>query len=345
MKLITIMAGLTLLGACTQPANEAHRDSLSQSLMQYGEVYGSPEATIADEGISGSTISGPLAYAPNVPKVSDKEVVDVRIDVQHKLIEIADGVSFWAWPFGDEVPGPVLKVRVGQKVRFKMTNRSMETMNFSPPMPHSIDFHAAMVSPSDKYRSVPPGQTITFEWVANYPGVFMYHCGTTSILQHMVYGMIGMTIVEPKEGFPGKVDREFAFIQHEYYLKQKKDGTYMVDLEAARNKKPMYVCFNGKPGQYVQNPIKVKAGERIRVYISNVGPNGTSSFHIVGTLFDKVWIDGNPENEMRGMQTVLLGASSGAIVEFILPEPGRYPFVDHEFADVEAGAVGLFIAE
>ena len=85
--------------------------------------------------------------------------------------------------------------------------------------------------------------------------------------------------------------------------------------------------------------------ERIRLYVLNVGPNDQTSFHIVGTLFDKVWWDGNPVNEMRGMQTVLLGASSGAIVEFILPEPGTYPFVDHEFADVELGAVGLFIAE
>jgi nitrite reductase (NO-forming) len=116
-------------------------------------------------------------------------------------------------------------------------------------------------------------------------------------------------------------------------------------MVAARDKNATYVTFNGHPRQYVQNPLKVKAGDRVRLYVCNVGPCGTSSFHVVGTLFDRVWFDGNPMNEMRGMQTVLLGASSGAIVEFVMPEAGTYPFVDHEFADVEKGAVGLFVAE
>jgi nitrite reductase (NO-forming) len=107
----------------------------------------------------------------------------------------------------------------------------------------------------------------------------------------------------------------------------------------------MFVAFNGVPRQYVNKPLQVNAGERVRLYVLNAGPNGTSSFHVVGTLFDRVWLDGNPQNEMHGMQTVLLGASSGAIVEFVVPEAGIYPFVDHEFADVELGAIGLFEAK
>lgn len=310
-----------------------------------GKVYGSPQAVIATESFPKETVSGPVAYAPNVPTLSEKDTVDVRIDVQHKLVTVADNVKFWAWTFGDSLPGPVLRIKVGQTVRFKMANRSMETMQFTPPMPHSIDFHAAMVNPHDKYQNINPGQTITFLWTANYPGVFMYHCGTPTILQHMIYGMMGMTIVEPKEGFPGKVDREYAIVQSEFYLKKKADGTYMADLTAAKKKEATYVTFNGKAKQYVKTPLKAKAGERVRLYVCNVGPNDQSSFHVVGTLFDKVWLDGNPANELHGLQTVLLGASSGAIVEFIMPEPGTYPFVDHEFADVEAGAVGLFKVE
>lgn len=119
----------------------------------------------------------------------------------------------------------------------------------------------------------------------------------------------------------------------------------MFDLEAARKKEPMFVTFNGKPRQYVKDPLKVKAGDRVRLYVLNVGPNDQSSFHVVGTIFDKVWLDGNPANELRGMQTVLLGSSSGAIVEFVVPEKGTYTFLDHEFADVEAGALGLIKAE
>jgi nitrite reductase (NO-forming) len=310
-----------------------------------GKTYGAPNSVITTEDFPKETISGPVAYAPNVPQLSDKDTVDVRIDVQHKQITLNEGVKFWAWTFGDSVPGPVLHVRVGQVVRFKMGNRSKETMAFCPPMPHSIDFHAAMVNPKDKYQSVNPGQTITFMWTPNYPGVFMYHCGSPTILQHMIYGMVGMTIVEPKEGFPGKVDREFTIIQNEFYLKKKPDGTYTPDLESSKKKEPMFVTFNGKPKQYVKTPLHVKAGERIRIYICNVGPCDQSSFHVVGTLFDKVWIDGNPSNQMVGLQTVLLGSSSGAIVEFVMPEKGSYPFVDHEFADVELGAVGIIIAE
>lgn len=331
MKMVAVM--LLLLTACNSDP------------MDYEKTYGSPEAVVTTEEMPENVIEGPLSYAPNVPAAADGKEVDVRIDVQHKKITVANNAQFWAWTFGDSIPGPVLRVKVGQKVNFKMANRSMETVDVSPPMPHSIDFHAGMVSTEDKYRSVGPGETITFEWTANYPGVFMYHCGTPVILQHMIYGMVGMVIVEPEDGFPGKVDREFALVQNEYYLKKKEDGTYMVDLEAAVKKQPSHVVFNGRAHQYVQKPLVAKPGERIRMYLLNVGPNDQSSFHVVGTIFDKVWIDGNPVNEMRGMQTVLLGSSSGAIVEFIIPEAGLYTFVDHEFADVELGAVGIINAE
>lgn len=344
LRINFLASAIVLLCACNQSSNV--NPNVDKGLpMDYKKNYGSPQAVITTEPLSNQSIAGPLAYAPKVPPLATGDVVDVRIDAQHKKITVADGVQFWAWTFGDSIPGPVLRVKVGQKVRFKMSNRSMETMQLTPPMPHSIDFHAALVNPKDKYQAIAPGQTISFEWTANYPGVFMYHCGTPVILQHMIYGMVGMTIVEPKEGFPGKVDREYAIIQNEYYLKQKKDGSYLVDMEAARKKLPTYVTFNGKYKQYVKNPLKIKAGERVRLYVCNAGPNDQSSFHVVGTLFDKVWLDGNPANELRGMQSVLLGISNGAIVEFVVPETGTYTFVDHEFSDVEAGAVGLFIAE
>ncbi|MCI0531967.1 MAG: multicopper oxidase domain-containing protein [candidate division Zixibacteria bacterium] len=322
-------------------------EGVSKGLDTSEMVYGSPESQLTMEKPATSKLyeGSALSFAPDAGRVPNARVHEVRLDVTHSLVEVTEGVSFMAWTFGGTLPGPVLRVRQGDKVTFTETNRSDQTILLSPPMPHSIDFHAAMVSPSDKYREVIPGGTIKFEWTANYPGVFMYHCGTPAILQHMIYGMVGMTIVEPKEGYPTKVDREFVLIQNELYLTKMKDGTYLVDMEAARKKNATYVTFNGKPSQYVQNPLKAKAGERVRMYILNTGPSGTSSFHVVGTLFDRVWVDGNPQNEMRGMQTVLLGSSSGAIVEFMMPEAGTYTFVDHEFADVELGAVGQIVAE
>ncbi len=313
-------------------------------------IIGSPKAVVTDQINKDTSIRGPLAYAPEVPKTADGDTIDVKMDVHHRMFKISKDVSFTSWMFGDAVPGPVLKVRVGQTVRFSMTDRSNDTMrnvgmdmNMAP-MQHSIDFHAAMVNPEDKYRSIQPGETITFTWTANYPGVFMYHCGTPMVLMHMIYGMIGMVIVEPKEGFPGKPDREFAIVQNEYYLSKKGDY-YVPDTAKARLKQPSFVTFNGKVAQYVVHPLKVKAGERIRLYIMNDGPNNATNFHVIGTILDKVWLDGNPKNQLVGMQSVFLGPASGAIVEFVIPEKGTYTFVDHSFADADMGAMGSFQAD
>jgi nitrite reductase (NO-forming) len=332
---LTFISILFLLCSCNPPGNK------DRSNNNKNKTYGSPQATVTKETPPTAHIEGPVAYAPTVPAVVNGERVSVRIDVQHKKITVADGVTFWAWIFGDSIPGPVLHVRAGQTIDFAMTNRSNETAQLSVSMPHSIDFHSAMVSPEDKYRIINSGETIRFQWTANYPGVFMYHCGTPAILQHMISGMIGMVIVDPEEGFPGKADKEFALIQNEYYLMKENDTLYATDMNAAKLRQPTYVAFNGKYKQYVQRPIEAKAGERIRFYVLNTGPNLPSSFHVVGTIFDKVWLDGNPDNEMHGMQTVLLGSSSSAIVEFVVPEAGTYAFVDHNFASVEQGAVGL----
>jgi len=329
-----------LFTACNQNTNTDNSN----------KVFGAPQATITNQPNNDTANKGPLAFGPEVPKLQDGDTVDVKFDVTHKLFRVSNDVSFTAWMFGNSVPGPVLKVRVGQTVRFSMTDRSNDTMSNMAmhmnmmPMPHSIDFHAAMVNPEDKYRSINPGETIQFTWTANYPGVFMYHCGTPMVLMHMIYGMIGMVIVEPKDGYPDKVDREFAIVQNEYYFKKQGD-VYIPDTVTARLKQPSFVAFNGKIGQYVVNPLKVKAGERIRLYVLNAGPNNATNFHVIGTIFDKVWLDGNPKNELVGMQSAYLGPASGAIIEFVMPEKGIYTFVDHSFADATMGAIGSFKAE
>jgi nitrite reductase (NO-forming) len=313
-------------------------------------VLGAPDAVVS-KAPNSEKQRGPLAYGPSVPKLQEGDTVDVKIDVDHKLFQVKKGFSFTGWLFGDSLPGPVLRIRVGQTIRFSMTDRSNDTtmpnmnMNINmQPMQHSIDFHAAMVNPEDKYRSIHPGETINFTWTANYPGVFMYHCGTPMVLLHMISGMVGMVIVEPRDGFPGKVDREFAIVQNEYYLKPQ-GAVYAPDTAMAMRKQPNLVAFNGKAGQYIIRPIRVKAGERIRLYFLNAGPNNISSFHVIGTILDKVWIDGNPANQFVGMQAVLVGPAQGAIMEFVLPEKGSYTFVDHSFANAEMGAAGVFAAD
>ena len=318
--------------------------------------YGAPPAVVTTERHTGAFAQGAaLSMEPAVRPLDSAPVKEVRLDTTHKVIEIAPGVKFSAWTFGDQVPGPVVRARVGDRVKFSMTNRSDEPVPSvrvtAAPMMHSMDFHAAMVAPDDKYRSIAPGQTIDFEFTPNYPGVFMYHCGTPMVLEHIAAGMYGMMIVEPREGYPTKVAREYAIIQSEFYTKrdpQKRevDGTplYVLDGERVRSKAPTYTVFNGRYNRFVDQPLTAKAGERVRLFVLNVGPSNTSSFHVVGTIFDRVWVEGNPDNQFRGMQTVLLGSSSGAIVEFVIPEAGEYIMVDHHFANASQGAVGMIAA-
>jgi nitrite reductase (NO-forming) len=297
---------------------------------------------------SGSALSMGAIVKPLVPD----PVKEVHLDTTHKVIELAPGIKFSAWTFGDQVPGPIVRARVGDRIKFSMTNRSDEHMPdvqvMAAPMMHSMDFHAAMVSPQDKYRSIAPGQTIEFEFTLNYPGVFMYHCGTPMILEHIASGMYGAVIVEPRGGYPTKVDREYLVVQSEFYAKPDPDGRkvdgvplYVLDNERLRAAQPTHTVFNGSHNGMVKKPLPTKAGERVRLFVMNVGPSKTSSFHVVGTIFDRVWLEGNPDNQMRGMQTVLLGSSNSAIMEMVIPEDGSYIMVDHHFANASQGAIGL----
>jgi nitrite reductase (NO-forming) len=316
-------------------------------------VLGSPKAVITSTP-NNERQKGPIGYGPEVPKLQDGDTVEVKFDVMHKQFQVKKDVTLAAWVFGDSIPGPIVHVRVGQTVKFSMTNRSNDStlsnvtmaMNMEPmkPMQHSIDFHAAMVNPADKYQGVSPGETISFVWTANYPGVFMYHCATPPVILHLISGMVGMVIVDPKGGYPEKADREFAFVQNEYYLKQA-GPVFLADTSSAMRREPTFVTFNGKVAQYTFHPIHVKAGEKVRVYFLNVGPNLPSSFHVIGTILDKVWLDGNPANQLTGMQSVLLGAAQGAVMDFVLPEKGTYTFLDHSFANATLGAAGEFVAD
>ena len=313
----------------------------------------SPPAKVTETRNSGAFAKGGSLSLDALLKPLDTAAVKiVQLDTTHKIIEIAPGVKFSAWTFGDTVPGPTVRARVGDRIKFSMTNRSDEPVPglklTAAPMMHSMDFHAAMVSPQDKYRSIAPGQTIEFEFVLNYPGVFMYHCGTPMILEHIASGMYGAVVVEPRDGFPGKVDREYVVIQSEFYAKpdpgkRKVDGAplYVLDTDRLRAAQPTHTVFNGSHNGMVRNPLPATAGERVRLFVLNVGPSKTSSFHVVGTIFDRVWWEGNPDNQFRGMQTVLLGSSNSAIVEFMIPEDGSYIMVDHHFANASQGAIGL----
>jgi len=346
VKILLSTVALFTLAACN-PAAPPDRYDVSKMDLKPAPAKVTPErhkgAFAEGAALSMGAELKPLDAAP---------VKTVRLDTTHKIIEVAPGVKFAAWTFGDQVPGPTVRARVGDRIRFVMTNRSDEAVApvqvMAAPMMHSMDFHAAMVSPQDKYRSIAPGQTIEFEFTANYPGIFMYHCGTPMILEHIASGMYGAVIVDPREGYPTKANREYVVVQSEFYLKpdpqkRKVDGAplYVLDTDRLRAAQPTHTVFNGSHNGMVRTPLAAKPGERVRMFVLNVGPSRTSSFHVVGTIFDRVWMEGNPDNQLRGMQTVLLGSSNSATVEYLIPEEGSYIMVDHHFANASQGAIGL----
>jgi nitrite reductase (NO-forming) len=238
------------------------------------------------------------------------------------------------------VPGPVIRVKVGDTIRVHLKNPATNQMA------HSIDFHASQVAWNDEMTSINPGEEKLYEWKAEYAGVWMYHCGTNPALHHIANGMYGMVIVEPKEGLP-KVDREFAIVQSEWYLgPQGKEASLEKAMAAAPA--PDLVLFNGVANQYKDHPLEVPTGGTVRVFILDAGPSIDSSFHVVGTIFDSVIKEGVTLTKGNagnwGSQAVDLAPAQGAIVEFKTAEDGLYPMVTHAFNFVGRGALGLFQA-
>ncbi len=241
------------------------------------------------------------------------------------------------WTFNGTVPGPVIRVHLGDTIRVHLKNPATNKL------PHSVDFHASQVAWNDEMTSINPGEEKLYEWKADYAGVWMYHCGTAPALHHIANGMYGMVIVEPKGGFK-PVDHEFALVQNEWYLGPQGQP---IDLTKASvgNPAPDFVTFNGVANQYKDNPLKVATGKKVRIFVLDAGPSIDSSFHIVGTIFNTVIKEGivlSPSNAGHyGAQAVDLSPAQGAIIEFTTPEDGLYPIVTHAFNFVGRGALGL----
>jgi len=314
------------------------------SMPMGSSMPGTPTSTATPGGgTAGTPVEDPNAPAyvlrdAKAPAVLSGTVHDVDLPITETDITVAKGFVVHAWTFGGTVPGPVIRVHLGDTVRVHLTNQGS--------MSHSIDFHASETAMNHQMVEIKPGATWTYTFKANYAGVWMYHCGTAPTLHHIANGMFGMVIVEPKGGLP-KVDQEFAFVQSEWYLgKQKEPVDYAKAATGAPA--PDFVVFNGIANQYKDNPLQVTSGGRVRVFILDAGPSIDSSFHAVGTIFDTVIKEGialRPGNAGGyGAQAVDLSPAQGAIIEFSPVEDGMYPFVTHAFNFVGRGAVGIFSA-
>jgi nitrite reductase (NO-forming) len=269
----------------------------------------------------------------------------VRVDLNAVELEgrLAEGTTFGYWTFNGRVPGPMLRVRVGDTVDVHVKNSADSTMI------HSVDFHAA-TGPGGGAAStqVDPGAEKSVKFKALVPGLYVYHCATPMVAHHIANGMYGMILVEPEGGLP-PVDREFYVMQGEIYTEAAfgHHGSQEFSVEKLLNERPEYFVFNGSVGALSKlHPLQAKVGETVRIFFGVGGPNYTSSFHLIGEIFDRVYNLGGVLSEpLRGVQTVTVPAGGAVITEVKLDVPGNYVLVDHALSRMERGLVGILHVE
>lgn len=327
-------------------------------------MYASSEATGAAglvdlmAGSFGSDFTARDAALAPLPASAGPLTHRITLPVSELSLPVAPGrqgpVQQQLWTFGGTVPGPVLHGRVGDTFEVTLINDGT--------IGHSIDFHAGALAPDKPMRTIAPGEQLTYTFTATRSGIWMYHCSTMPMSAHIANGMFGAVIIEPDD-LP-EVDHSYVLVQSEYYLGGSgiAGGTGSgaagetgsgsgsgnpgeVDMDKLAAERPDVVTFNGVAGQYAHEPLTAKVGERVRVWLLNVGPNRASSFHVIGGQFDTVWSEGrfliNRATD-TGSQALALQPAQGGYVELVFPEAGNYPFVSHVMIDAERGASGVF---
>jgi len=270
--------------------------------------------------------------------ISDAKTVKVDMTaVEAEVVIDGEGTTYQAWTFNNQYPGPVIRVQQGDRVDFSFTNTHASSR------PHSMDFHAAQTDFLTHYRELQPGESLQYTWEAKEPGIFVYHCGASPMIQHVARGMIGAIIVDPKDrkAMP-KADREYVLVQSELF----KDPD---DVQAMFDRKYEHVVFNGAVFRY--DPVhgksggdflEAKPGERVRIYFVNAGPNNFSAVHPIAELWEDVWESGNPANRLRGVQTVMVPPAGAATMDIVLDKgEGVIPIVTHSLTDALRGAIAI----
>jgi nitrite reductase (NO-forming) len=276
---------------------------------------------------------------PTLPSVPAGAVKKFTVDVFQHVTQVDPNLApteAWSYAVNGKAyrgtaASPPIVVNQGDKVQITFVNGGSKKMAVN--MAHSIDFHSAQVAPNKNYIDVAPGKKLTINFVAKHPGVFMYHCATQPVLMHTSAGMMGMMVVKPRN-LP-KVDRELWLTQEEFYLGAPGKPADMNKMSAET---PDVMAFNGYANQYKASPITVRRGERIRMYVLDAGPSKWSAFHVIGTVFDRTYVEGVVGHDS---QTVSFAPSQGGWVEFTLDQEGNFPFVTHSFGDMVKGAAGI----
>jgi nitrite reductase (NO-forming) len=335
---ITIFVVASEDDGAAQPAQEpaaAHDHAAAAATETSTDI-----SAAAGEGIAFEKYERP---DPTLPAVPAGAVKKFKVDVYEHVTKVSDDLAptrVWSYAVngafnrGTGVSGPMV-VNQGDKVEIELVNGGSEAMDVR--MPHSIDYHSSEVNPGEAFATIQPGETHTFGFTADHPGVYMYHCATDPVLHHTGAGMVGMMVVKPDNLPP--VDQELWMMQQEFYLGEPGQDASLAKMEAG---KPDVIAFNGYANQYKDHPITVRANATTRMYVLNAGPTEWSAFHVIGTVFDKAATD---NGIAKDVQTINLAPSQGGYVEFSPEEEGSYPFVNHSFGNMVKGSVGVLTTE
>lgn len=353
MKRQTLAALITsafVLAACNgqqqasqQPAAQGTQTTASSTPSAPDVAPQTAEADVPVDQLP--VIDAVVTHAPEVPPPVNRDhaaLVKVKMETIEKTMKMADGVDYTYWTFNGDVPGQMIRVREGDTVEVEFSNNPNSTV------PHNVDFHASTGTGGGAAATfTAPGRTSTFRWKALQAGLYIYHCAVAPVGMHIGNGMYGLVLVEPKEGLP-KVDKEFYIVQGDFYTKGKygEPGLQPFDMDKAIREDADYVVFNGHVGAIAgDNALKAKVGETVRMYVGNGGPNLVSSFHVIGEIFDKVYVEGGKLiNE--NVQSTLIPAGGAAMIEFKVDIPGSYTIVDHSlFRAFNKGALGQLVVE
>src|SRR5271157_4438417 len=301
--------------------------ALAATLMA-GSAYGaSREDNLADPIIGEE--NAVLADAPNVPPAIHRDHATkmiVHLEVKELEGRLADGVRYTFWTFGGHVPGKFVRIREGDEVEFHLDNHP-DNKN-----PHNIDLHAVNGAGGGASASLTaPGHSSVFSFNSLNPGLYVYHCATAPVAMHVANGMYGLIFVEPQGGLR-KVDHEYYLMQGDFYTQgaNGEQGLQPFSMQKAIDEKPEYIVFNGAVGSTVgDKALTSKVGETVRLFVGDGGPNVTSSFHVIGQIFDTVYPEGNLSLATHNVQTTAISAGGSAITEFKMSVPGTFIIVDH----------------
>jgi len=338
-------AGAAAVAGCTS--------QIPDDRVTVSEVETEPTADQGQDGgleaARSTTVDRVAADPTDVPDPIDRDepaTVEVELTTKEVVAEVEPGVTVDYMTFDEQVPGPMLRARVGDTVDLTIHNDEANAM------PHNIDLHAVRgPGGGAEATHVAPGETERVRFTVTYPGAFIYHCAVANMDYHISTGMFGLILVEPEEGLP-EVDREFYLGQHELYTEAEAgtEGHHRFDMGAMAREEPTYVLINGE--KYAITPdnygaIPAETGESARVFYCVGGPNLASSFHPIGSVWDEVYPQGGLGGQpQRNIQTTPVQPGSCAITTMHYPVPGPIKLVDHSLSRVaRKGALAVIGVE